>query len=147
MGFAAAAASAVIGGGADILGGAAQKSAADAEGKQYEQNARNAMTASDQMQGERLRDLRSTFSSIDAIRAGSGLDLSSPTGQAIRDRLSTDAGRSITTDRANALGQASSNYNASASIRAQGKAAYIGGFLKAGAGLIKASAHRPGGGT
>lgn len=127
--------SAIISSGADILGGSAEKSAANAEALQYESNAKNAMIAADQRQGERLRDLRSTLSSIDALRAGRGLDVSSPTGAAIRDRVNDDATRAIGTDRLNALNQASANYGAATNARNQGQAAYIGGFLKAGSKL------------
>jgi hypothetical protein len=136
---AAAAGSAVIGAAADILGGASQYSAAKAEAKQYEQNARNAMIAADQRQGERMRDLQSTLSSIDALRTGRGLDPTSPTGVAIRERVDTDAQRAIGIDRTNALQQSSANYNAATAAKSAGKAAYIGGFLKAGAKLVGAA--------
>jgi hypothetical protein len=147
MGFAAAfAGSKVVEAGADILGGAAAKSAANDEALQYEQNARNAMIAADERQAERLRDLQSTLSSINALRTGHGLDPASPTGTAIRDRVSEDANRAIGIDRTNALQQSSANYNAATAARSAGKAAYIGGFLKAGSSLLQIAARMPSGG-
>jgi hypothetical protein len=127
---------------ASVAGGVAAKQQAGAEAKQYEQNSKYAMIAADQETVQRMEDLNSTLSAIDAIRTARGLDVGSPTGQALRDKVSYDASRAINTTRLNALNQAQGNYAQAGVARSQGQAALLGGFLKAGGTIAKG----PGGG-
>jgi hypothetical protein len=138
--------SSVIGGGADILGGASEKSARFAEAKQYENNAKLTAIAAQQEEAARRQDLLSARSSINAYRTARGLDIASPTGMAISDAVTADAERAIGTVKLNAAGQVSSLYNQATIARNQGNAAYIGGFLKAGSRLLNTFGAPKGGG-
>ena len=136
MGVTAVIGAAVLGAGANIAGGIAANSQAKTEAAQYEQNARLAKTAANQEEVIRREDLLSTLSSVRAIRTSRGLDPSSPTGQAIGERLTLQAERGIGAERLNALNQAQAYRTQAAITRSQGKTALLTGFLKAGTGLL-----------
>jgi hypothetical protein len=124
---------AVLAGGSSIMGGIADNASSRAEAKQYEANAKLAKLGSEQQAAERQRDLLSTLSTIRAITASRGLDPSSPTGLAINDRLTSDAGAAMSIDRLNSLNQQSQYHGAAAVSRARGRVSLLRGFLEAGA--------------
>lgn len=133
MGFVLSAAS-------SIVGGFAQKSQSDAEAAQYEQNAKNAITAGDQADYQRRTDLNSTLSAINAMRASRGLEVTSPTGMAIAADRTDRAEKAIDQSNLNYRQQSQSNKTQAGISRSQGRAALIGGFLKGGASLFQGAA-------
>lgn len=118
--------------GGSIAGGFADRASARAEAKQYEENAKVAKIGADQQEVARREDLVSTLSTIRAIRTSRGLDPASPTGQAINDKLTSEAERNIGTDRLNALSQISQMHGAAAVSRARGNVSLLKGFVQAG---------------
>ena len=81
---------------------AASKANAQAQAAQYAEEQRAARLAAEQEEAAKRRTLDAVLSSQDAIRAGRGLDLGSPTGDAIRRDSIEQAEWDITTIRANA---------------------------------------------
>lgn len=132
--------------GGPIAAGMAEKRAANAEAKQFEENAKLAKLSAEQSAEERQRDLMGTLSSIRAIRTSRGLDPSSPTGMAINDRLSTDASTAMSIDRLNSLGQQSQYHLAASTNRARGRVSLLRGFLESGATAAKFAMAGGGGG-
>lgn len=93
--LAAVAISAAAGAGTAIYSGhqqaAAAKDAAQAQSAQLAEEQRSARLAAEQEAAAKRRDVGRVLSSMDALRAGRGLDLMSGTGDAIR-RVSMEAG-------------------------------------------------------
>lgn len=81
---------------------AASKANAQAQAAQYAEEQRTARLAAEQEEAAKRRTLDAVLSSQDALRAGRGLDLGSPTGEAIRRESIEQAEWDITTIRANA---------------------------------------------
>jgi hypothetical protein len=119
--------------GASVVGGIADNAGARKEAKQYEENAKIAKLSAEQSAAERQRDLVSTLSSIRAITTSRGLDPTSPTQMAFRERLTSEAGAAMSTDRLNSLNQQSQYHTAASVSRARGRASLLKGFLNAGA--------------
>jgi hypothetical protein len=122
--------------GASIIGGIQGSAAADAERKQYEEQARLSGLQSKQQEEERRKELTRTLATQDAIRAGRGVDLFSQTGMTIRDQTFADAEDDIENIRLNA-GSAAARYQlAGQAASARGTAALIGGIGQAAGGLL-----------
>lgn len=83
--IAAVVVSAVASAGAAVYSGQQQQAAASAQRSQYEEERRAAALQAEIEQSNRMQTLRRTLSAQDALRASRGLDLGSPTGDAIRD--------------------------------------------------------------
>jgi hypothetical protein len=126
----------VLGAGSSIAGGFAENSAKQAEASQYDRNAKLAKLGADQEEVVRREDLLATISSINAIRTSRGLDVASPTGEAITQHDTMLAERGIGTERLNALNQAQAYGTQAAISRSQGTSAILGGFMKAGTSIL-----------
>ncbi|MBW6397619.1 hypothetical protein KPL78_07175 [Roseomonas sp. HJA6] len=99
--LAAVAVSAVASAGTAIYSGQQQKAAAEAEAAQYAVEADAARVAAEQEIAAKRRDLSRTLGAIDALRLGRGLELMSPSGEAIRRENIDAAETDITTIGAN----------------------------------------------
>ena len=114
---------------------AAAKDAANAQAAQLAEEQRAARLAAEQEIAAKRRDLGRVLSSMDALRAGRGLDLNSGTGAAIRGSSIEQAEADIATIEANAnnrtrrLGLASDS--ALTRGRNQAQAALVGSYGQA----------------
>jgi hypothetical protein len=124
----AAVAASVLSAGTSVAGGFAARGAGKSEARQYEAEARFAATAAAQEETERRRVLGATLATQDAIRAGRGVDLFSPTGAAIRDETVATAQRDIDNIRLNGM-RTTDRYNLAArNAEARGTQAFYGGL-------------------
>lgn len=122
--------------GAGLLGGMQGRAAANIERQQYEEQARLASLQAKQAEEERRKDLTRTLATQDALRAGRGVDLFSPTGNTIRDQTLADAESDIANIRIN-QGSAGARYQlAGQGATARASAALIGGIGTAAGGLL-----------
>lgn len=100
--LAAVAVSAVAAAGTAVYSGQQAKAAAEAEAAQYAEEQDAARTAAAQEEAAKDRQLRSVLATSEALRSARGLDLMSPTGEAIRRESVDNATADVTTIRANA---------------------------------------------
>jgi hypothetical protein len=103
-----------------------------------EQNAQRGQVAALQTGADMTRKLATDLGNIDAIRAASHTDPSSPTGAAIRD-TNEQFGltqKSIAVD--NIMAQARQQEDEAAYLRSAGKSALLSGYISAGASLFGA---------
>jgi hypothetical protein len=124
----AAVAASVFSAGTSVAGGFAARSAAKGEARQYEAEARFAATAAAQEETERRRALGATLATQDAIRAGRGVDLFSPTGAIIRDETVAAADRDIDNIRLNGMRSADRYKLAASGAEARGTQAFYAGI-------------------
>jgi hypothetical protein len=110
--------------------------AAKFERVQYEEQAQMAKLQAEEEEAQRRQELQSVLATQEAIRAGQGLDPLSGTGQAIRRFTVGTAERDIKIGRLNALMGARRYGLAAQQAKIGGKAAFTGGLLSAGAGLL-----------
>jgi hypothetical protein len=120
------------------MGGISANNQSQAQAAQQEANAKASLTAADQADAERRRDLMGTLSAIDAVRSSRGLDAASPTGMALASSATTRAERGIDTSNLNYRQEAQSYRTQAGISRSQGTSALIGGFLKGGSSLFSA---------
>lgn len=115
---------AIASAGMSVASGIQQSSAANAQAKfqkqQMDTAARDELLAGTQEEVIRRRELNDTLSTINAMRAGNGLSLSSPTARTIERTNIDNAGRDIGIAKTNAAARSSS-------YRLQGQAAKIKG--------------------
>jgi hypothetical protein len=104
----------------------------DAQAGWSDFNAKNAQIAGEQAEANRVADLISTQSSVDAVRSARGLQVDSPTGMALSQNLSTQANRSIQQSNLNYMSQQASDDAQAQADRSKGDAALLGGFLQGG---------------
>lgn len=126
--IAALAVTAVAGAATAVVQGEAAADQADSERQQYEESAKQAQIQADQEEVAKRKQLTAALSSADALRAGRGLDLGSPTGDAIRNTSIENAEADITTIRANAASNARRLGLAGDAASARGDAAQIAGY-------------------
>jgi len=118
---------------------------AQGEAAQYKFNARSEQIAADQDSVNRLADLNSSLSSINAVRTSRNLDVASPTGLAIAADYTKRAQQGIDTSRLNYLTRAQSDLFGASQAQYKGYAALIGSFLKTGDEFAQAFAAGGGG--
>lgn len=118
----------VLSAGTQVLGGFAARDAGKTEARQYEAEARFAATAANQEEAERRRQLGATLATQDAIRAGRGVDLFSPTGAIIRSETVAAGERDISNIRLNALRTGDRYRIGAANAEARGTQAFYGGI-------------------
>lgn len=122
---------------AAAAGGAIQgMNAASAERQQYEEQAKIAETAAIQDEAQRRQELTRVLASQDAIRAGRGLDLYSPTGNAIRAGTIEQAETDIRTSNLNYAGKSRFYGLGAEAADAKGTQALFEGFAGVGKGLL-----------
>lgn len=109
-----------------------------AEAAQYEEQADNARVAAIQDEAARRRELASILATQQAVRAGTGQDVFSGTGDNLRKSTIAAAERDILTAQVNYLSRQRSFGLGADQARASGTGALIGGFanaIKAGSGI------------
>ena len=109
-----------------------------AEAAQYEEQAETARVAAIQDEAARRRELAKILATQQAVRAGSGQDVFSGTGAALRKSTIDAAERDILTAQVNYLSRQRSFGLGADQARASGTGALIGGFagaVKAGSGI------------
>ena len=113
--------------------GKGQKAAGDYQAARDEQAAEYGRTKAAQTDAQARENLNVTLGNIDAVRAAAGVDPSSPTTAALRDRTSMlgDRARSIQVD--NILAQSMQDQNDAAYMRSAGSYAMSMADLSAGA--------------
>jgi hypothetical protein len=102
------------------MAGQEAKRSADFEAKQLEQQSRAYQTQAAQDEAKRRGDLESSLETIQVMRAGRGLSLDSPTGQAILTGVTENAESDIATSKANIYGRASNAQLAASESRRKG---------------------------
>jgi hypothetical protein len=124
----AAVAASVLSAGTSVAGGFAARGAAKNEARQYEAEARFAATAAAQEEAERRRALGATLATQDAIRAGRGVDLFSPTGEVIRAETLAAGQRDIDNIQLNGMRTQDRFKLAAAGAEARGTQAFYSGL-------------------
>lgn len=122
-----------------IAGAAQQADAAAAERAQFEAQQKQAEIAALQDEAQRRQELTRVLASQDAIRAGRGLDLYSPTGLAIRTDTINQAETDIATSRLNYLTKARYYGLGAEAASTREDNALIGGFSSAAGGVLSAA--------
>lgn len=84
----------------------------DERKKELETNESIQRTAANQGEARRLEELTSQLETINAIRAGRGVSMTSPTGTAIATSIAQDERRDIGIERTNALNEADASRRA-----------------------------------
>lgn len=102
-----------------------------AEAAQYEEQAETARVAAIQDEAARRRELAKILATQQAVRAGSGQDVFSGTGAALRKSTIAAAERDILTAQVNYLSRQRSFGLGADQARASGTGALIGGFANA----------------
>ena len=117
-------------GAVSALGGGIQGQAgAEFEAAQFREEQENARVAAAQDEAQRRRHLARTLSSINAIRAGRGVELfGGGTGDAIREQVTTEAEEDITTSRINLLNRSRRFGLSAQQAEARGTGELLGGF-------------------
>lgn len=107
------------------MAGAEAKRSADFEAQQLERQSKAYQTQAAQDEANRRNDMESSLETIQVMRAGRGLSLDSPTGEAIQTSVTDRAERDITTSKANILGRASNAELAASQTRRKGDASLL----------------------
>lgn len=123
------------------MAGQEAKRSADFEAAQLEKQSKAYQTQAAQDEANRRIDLESSLETIQVMRAGRGVGLDSPTGQAIVTSTTNRAERDITTSKANILGRASNAELAASETQRKGSAsllaADIGSLTTIASGVAK----------
>lgn len=115
----------------------AEKAAANAKADRLARAADYGRTAANQTNAAMTEDLSNTLGSIDAIRAASGTDPTSPTTAAYRDRQEFVGTRKKNIQITNILGQSEQDDADAAYLRSSGNYAMQAGQMGALGGLVK----------
>lgn len=115
--------------------GAGQKAADDYQAQRAEQAAIYAKTQAAQTDAGMRENLNITLDNIDAVRSAAGVDPSSLTTAALRDRSEVLGDRARTTKVDNILAQANQDTSDAAYLRSAGEFALQMGELNAAAGV------------
>lgn len=107
------------------MAGQEAKRSADFEAAQLERQSKAYQTQAAQDEANRRSDLESSLETIQVMRAGRGLSLDSPTGEAILTSTTDRAERDITTSKANIFGRASNAELAASETQRKGKASLL----------------------
>ena len=111
-----------------IAGGRQGQASAEFEAAQFREEQENARVAAAQDEVQRRRQLSRTLSSINAIRAGRGVELfGGGTGDAIREQVTTEAEEDITTSRINLLNRSRRFGLSAQQAEARGTGELLGG--------------------
>lgn len=123
------------------MAGQEAKRSADFESAQLQKQSQAYQTQAAQDEANRRTDLESSLGTIQAIRAGRGVGLDSPTGQAIMTSTTDRAERDIDASKSNILGRASNAELAASETQRKGSAsilaADIGSLTTIASGVAK----------
>ena len=133
-------ASAGLGAASSITGGMGAKAASEAQAGRLEQAAAYGRVQADQSSVQLSEELNKTLGNIDVIRAAAGVDPTSPTSAAIRDRQEFVSNRQRTTSVNNILRQADQSEADANYARAAGDFALRSSYLDAGTKVASAVA-------
>jgi len=114
-----------------IAGGIQAKRAADTEAAQYREEADNARTAAIQDETQRRKQLQRTLATQQAIRAGSGFELFSPTFSNIQAQTTKDAESDIETAQINFMSKQGRFLLGAEGAEASGQSKMLAGFGQA----------------
>ena len=102
---------------------------AEFEAMQFREEQENARVAAIQDEAQRRRQLLRTLSSINALRAGRGVEMfEGGTGEAIRKQVVLETEEDITTSKLNAMNRSRRFGLAAGQAEARGTAELLGGF-------------------
>lgn len=104
----------------------------NAEASAQDFNAKSEGIAADQAAAQRLGDLNSTQSAVDAVRSSRGLSVSSPTGLALSQNLATKANMGIQQSDLNYESQQNSDLMQASADKSQAWSSLVGGFIQGG---------------
>lgn len=130
------AASAAVSTYASVKQGQAQSAAFKAQQQQQQQREEQLRTAAMQDEAARREELVSQLSTADAIRAGRGMSLTSPTALAIRDDATDTAMDDMRNSRLNILNGAESARQQGEQAGSAASSALTSGYLGAGKSLL-----------
>ena len=112
-----------------LAGGRQGQIGADFEAMQFREEQENARVAAIQDEAQRRRQLSRTLSSINALRAGRGVEMfEGGTGEAIRKQVVLETEEDITTSKLNAMNRSRRFGLAAGQAEARGTAELLGGF-------------------
>lgn len=125
----------VLQAGGAIMTGREQARAAEYEQQQYAAQAQTERTAAAQAEARRREELVSALGTIQTIRAGRGVGMSSPTGMAILNSTASEQTRDALQERMNLLGKADQSRIASSMAGSKSRYSMISGYTNAAATL------------
>src|SRR3990167_10587573 len=118
-----------IGALSSVAGGRQGQVGADFEAMQFREEQENARVAAIQDEAQRRRQLMRTLSSINALRAGRGVEMfEGGTGDAIRKQVVLETEEDIATSKLNAMNRSRRFGLAAGQAEARGTAELLGGF-------------------
>lgn len=127
-----------VGAASALAGGAQGAAGADFEAAQFREEQENARVAAAQEEVQRRRQLARTLSSINAIRAGRGLDVfGTGTGRAQREDVIKESEEDIATSRLNAMNRSRRFGLSAEQSELKGRGELLGGVGTAAAILGK----------
>lgn len=139
MGVQVAIASAVAGGGLAAVGhamaGRERSMAQSFESQEKARQSQQFQIAGAQAEARRREHLTSSLETIQAIRAGRGVGMGSPTGMAALEEITSDESRDIRSERLNYLTRAEESNMASRMLKRQSRMSLIAGYVGAGADI------------
>lgn len=127
----ALAASTALTAGATVLQAREQSKAASFESEQLQIQSDQYKTAAAQDEANRRRELESNLETIQSIRSGRGVGLSSPGGRATLDAVTTAEERDIGIAKSNYLTQSDLSLRASGMAAEKAKTSLLAGYLGA----------------
>lgn len=127
--------------GSQLMAAGERSAAADFEAQQYRQQVDAARTAALQDETARRRDLTSNIQAIQAIRAGRGVGMGSPTGTAILDNAIDLSEDDIATSKANYASKADLASRAATLSQRKASSSMLAGYLGA-AGTVGSAGFR-----
>ncbi len=119
-----------------IKQGEAQSAALKAQQQQQQQREQQLRTQALQDEAARREELTSQLSTIDAIRAGRGNSLTSPTALTIRDDVTNDAMDNMRVSRLNILNGAESARQSAEQSGAAASTALTSGYMRGATSLL-----------
>jgi hypothetical protein len=118
-----------------VMTGREQARAADFERQQYEIDAQVNRTAAAQEDARRREELVSALGTIQAVRAGRGVGMSSPTGMAILTSTASEQVRDAQQARLNNLVKADRSRIAASMSGSRARYSLLSGFVNAGTAI------------
>lgn len=119
-----------------IMTGREQARAAEYEQQQYAAQAQTERTAAAQVEARRREELVAALGTIQTIRAGRGVGMSSPTGMAILNSTASEQTRDALQERMNLLGKADQSRIASSMAGSKARYSMISGYVNAGSAAL-----------
>lgn len=118
-----------------VMTGREQAKAALFEQQQYNAQAQNERTAAAQEEARRLEQLTAALGTIQTVRAGRNVGMSSPTGMAILDATTSEQRRDAVQARLNHLQKADQSRMAASMSGSKARYSLLSGFVDAGSAV------------